>query len=80
MTAAGEDRSRFRHALRRTARQIVFDDVPWLVYLLPPALYDRCPIASLIFENETTMRRVRNFPANWRALGDDELFAISWNT
>jgi hypothetical protein len=80
MTAARENRSAFLHGLRRTARQIVVDNVPWLVYELPPVLYDPRPSASLIFENESAMRRARNFPANWRALGDDELFAVTWNT
>jgi hypothetical protein len=65
--------------LRQSARQLVFDGVPWLVYELPPVLHDRPLTASLVFETDTAMRRVRNFPASWRALDDDKLFALSWS-
>ena len=35
---------------------------------------------SLIFEAETGFRRVREYPATWRALSDGELFDLSWGT
>lgn len=35
---------------------------------------------SLIFESEVSFRRVRAYPADWRGLGDDELYALSWRT
>ena len=35
---------------------------------------------SLIFESEVGFRRVRAYPAEWRALGDVELFELSWRT
>jgi len=35
---------------------------------------------SLIFESETGFRRVREYPATWRSLGDAELFELSWGT
>ena len=60
------------------ARRLIVDYVAWLVYELPPAPYDRRCTPSLIFENEYVIRRVRNFPAEWRALTDDELFKLSW--
>jgi hypothetical protein len=63
---------------QRTARQLVVDHVPWLVYELPPTPFDRRSKSSLIFESEGIMRRVRGFPADWRALTDDELYALSW--
>lgn len=62
----------------RHARRILVDHVAWLVYELPPIPYDRRTTSSLIFENESVMRRVRNFPSGWRALTDDELFELSW--
>jgi hypothetical protein len=34
---------------------------------------------ALVFECEGVARRVRNFPANWRELADEELYALSWN-
>ena len=35
---------------------------------------------SLIFESESGFRRVREYPATWRALTDAELFDVSWRT
>jgi hypothetical protein len=65
---------------QRTARLIVVDAVPWLVYELPPMRFDRRNTPSLIFESDEVVRRVRDFPMNWRALGDEDLFAVSWST
>ncbi len=33
----------------------------------------------LIFECEGVIRRVRNFPPNWRELSDDALHDLSWS-
>lgn len=48
----------------------------WHVYEVGGATYDRR--ASLIFESAWTVRRVRVYPADWRALSDEELLALSW--
>lgn len=64
--------------LQQSARQLSFEGAQWLVYELPPSPYDRRTAASLIFESDAAFRRVRTFPANWRDLSDDELFALSW--
>lgn len=48
----------------------------WHVYEVGGATYDRR--ASLIFESAWTVRRVRVYPANWRALSDEELLTLSW--
>jgi hypothetical protein len=40
------------------------------------------PISSqrvLIFEGPGIGRKVREYPANWRQLSDDELYALSWS-
>ena len=66
------------HDAQRNARQLVVDGVQWLVYELPPTSFDRRSTPSLVFESETTVRRVRDFPADWRTLGDAELIALSW--
>ena len=34
--------------------------------------------AHLVFESDECARRVRNFPENWRELGPDELYELSW--
>ena len=64
---------------QRNARQIMIEGVLWLVYELPPLPFDRRSTASLVFETETTVRRVRDYPTNWRTLSDDELVALSWS-
>jgi hypothetical protein len=64
---------------QRTGRQLVVDGVPWLVYELPATSFDRRSSASLVFESDAAVRRVRNYPADWRALPDSELFALSWS-
>ena len=66
------------HEAQRGARQLVVDAVSWLVYELPPQPFDRRSTPSLVFESEGAVRRVRDFPANWRTFGDAELFALSW--
>ena len=65
-------------AARRDGREIYVDNVPWLVYELPPAPFDRRSSPSLVFESEDTVRRVREYPADWRTLAEDELLALSW--
>ena len=34
---------------------------------------------ALLFFSDGIGRRVRQYPANWRELSDEELYAISWN-
>jgi hypothetical protein len=63
---------------QRTARQLVVDGAAWLVYELPPTPFDRRSSPSLVFESDAVVRRVREYPADWRRLTDDELFALSW--
>lgn len=59
-----------------------FDDegVRWHVYELPLSEYDRRSGASLIFDSDASMRRVRNFPKNWDLLSDADLASLSWTT
>lgn len=65
--------------LQRTARSVLLDGVLWLVYELPAPAYDRRQNPSLIFETDAAVRRVRNYPAEWRALSDEDLLALSWS-
>jgi hypothetical protein len=53
----------------------------WRVYELPAhetsdARWEQC----LIFESAETVRRVRDYPANWRDLSAAELEGLSWRT
>ena len=61
-----------------TARRLAVNGEPWLVYELRGPSFDRRSAPSLVFEGEDAVRRVRDFPADWRTLSDDELFALSW--
>ena len=49
----------------------------WRVYELSGATYDRR--SSLVFESEHVVRRLRNYPRDWRSLGNEELLRLSWN-
>ncbi|MEO8619531.1 MAG: hypothetical protein ABI625_00620 [bacterium] len=54
------------------------DGSHWLVYEQPFADYDRRSGMSLIFSSEAAVRRVRDYPADWFNLSDEELVALSW--
>jgi hypothetical protein len=54
------------------------DGTRWHVSERPFGDYDRRRGASLIFSSDFAVRRVRNFPADWHTLSDDELVALSW--
>lgn len=70
--------SEILRAAQRTGRRLVVEGVAWLVYELPPMIFDRRSSPSLVFESELAVRRIRDYPADWRKLSDDELFALSW--
>ena len=59
---------------REQARVLYVEGERWLVYELLTA-YDRRG-ASLVFESENVVRRVRDFPANWRELQDADLVPL----
>jgi hypothetical protein len=69
--------SRLRE-LQRSARRIPSDGALWLVYELMASPYDRRQSPCLIFESDAVVRRVRDYPTNWRELSDDDLLALSW--
>jgi hypothetical protein len=76
------DHSRSTDVLReaqRDARQLLVDGVTWLVYELPPATFDRRGTSSLVFESEGAVRRVRDYPADWRNLSNEALYPLSWS-
>ena len=64
---------------RLTARRIETEEAHWLVYELPASTLDRRSAPTLVFESEYLMRRLRNYPSDWRELPDDELLAVSWS-
>jgi hypothetical protein len=54
------------------------DGIRWQVSERPFADYDRRRGLSLIFASDAAVRRVREYPADWFILSDDELGALSW--
>ena len=65
----------------RGERTFVDDDgMRWRVYEQAFSAYDRRRGISLIFSSDAAVRRVRQFPPEWRALSDGELVALSWQS
>lgn len=55
------------------------EGIRWQVSERPFADYDRRRGLSLIFASDSAVRRVREYPADWFQLSDEELGALSWN-
>jgi hypothetical protein len=69
-------------ASRNSAPVRVFvdaDGIRWQVSERPFADYDRRRGLSLIFASDAAVRRVREYPANWFSLSDEDLSALSWS-
>ena len=58
-------------------RRISADGLRWVVQEVPAPAFDRRGGVHLMFDGETIMRRVREFPANWHELSDEELYELS---
>lgn len=54
------------------------EGVEWCVTEERFGEYDRRRGASLIFSSESVVRRVRDYPAEWRGLSEVALLALSW--
>ena len=54
------------------------DGTRWQVSERHFADYDRRRGLSLIFASDSAVRRVREYPANWFTLSDEELHQLSW--
>ncbi len=68
------------HALalaQQAGRHAIADGVLWLIYELPPLPLDRRTSPSLVFESDSVIRRVRDYPVDWRALSDEQLIELS---
>ena len=66
-----------RSAAPGKVRRISADGLRWVVQEVQAPAFDRRGGTHLLFDGETIMRRVREFPANWHELGDDELYELS---
>ena len=56
------------------------DGAQWRVFEQAFSDYDRRNGLSLIFASDSAVRRVRDYPASWFDLPDDELLVLSWRT
>jgi hypothetical protein len=59
---------------REEARVLHIEGERWLVYELL-STYDRRG-GSLVFESDNVVRRVRDYPANWREVADADLLSV----
>jgi hypothetical protein len=50
----------------------------WTVRERAAPTYDRRASPDLIFDSAGAVRRVRDYPADWFDLSDEELYALSW--
>lgn len=55
------------------------EGIAWRVFVRVRSDYDGRQGRSLIFASETVVRRVRNFPDDWRECPNAELERLSWN-
>jgi hypothetical protein len=65
----------YRNAVEHS-RLVADGPVVWRVYELPAPSYDRRQGSSLVFEHSSIMRRLRDYPADWRGLDDGALLRL----
>ena len=70
-------RARVEESPSATVRVFEVNGLRWSVREVPYPPIDRRSGTCLIFDAESVIRRVRNFPGNWATLNDTELYALS---
>jgi hypothetical protein len=60
---------------RAAGRKLRIQGQEWLIYEIASTAMEP---ASLVFETDLTVRRVKRYPANWRTLDEATLLALSW--
>jgi hypothetical protein len=68
----------FDEAPETGRRTFYHDNVLWVVGERPARASDIQRTPHLVFESDDCIRRVRNFPPNWRELEGPELYELSW--
>lgn len=58
-------------------RRISAEGLRWVVQEVAAPSFDRRGGTHLLFDGESVMRRVRDFPPNWHLLSDEELYELS---
>jgi hypothetical protein len=59
-------------------RRFYYSEQHWVVRERRARPSDAQQTAHLVFESDGVVRRVRNFPVNWRELSAAELYELSW--
>jgi hypothetical protein len=75
---AGQARPSFVEAPETGKRTFYHEHEMWEVGERPARSSDIQRTPHLVFESDGCIRRVRNFPENWRELGPSELYQLSW--
>ena len=64
--------------LRTTSRLLRFANDTCIVFEWHRE-FDQRSTPTLVFESDSAVRIVRDYPANWRELSDDALYALLWH-
>lgn len=72
------DTAREDDAIERERLFVDAEGAQWRVKEMPFSNYDRRRGHSLIFWSEGAVRRVRDYPADWYLLSNEELAKLSW--
>ncbi|MBW8838778.1 MAG: hypothetical protein JF602_02825 [Gemmatimonadetes bacterium] len=74
----GSDDPFFVTEIPRDARSINVQGSVWWVY---EDVRTEAPFhgPALLFKGDHVARRIREYPARWRDLSDEELYALSWS-
>jgi hypothetical protein len=58
-------------------RSVHVDGVQWTVHEIAAPAFDSRGEPHLLFECDQIMRRLRDYPRDWHALSDGDLFALA---
>lgn len=66
------------HIIGLSRTVVAQDHISWLVREMSATPSDHRRTPTLLFETGAVIRRVRNYPADWRELSDLALMQTSW--
>ena len=70
----------FELSSRPHERRVLAENDVWCVYELQPTRYSPNRAGCLVFESTKVVRRVRDYPPNWRDLCDADLILLKERT
>jgi hypothetical protein len=75
---SGQAKRAFEEVPETGKRTFYHNNVLWIVGERPARAMDIKRTPHLVFESDDCIRRVRNFPTNWRELDTTQLYELSW--